>query len=93
MSETDANPVLPLGRRRPSPDVAAPDGSEIRLLVDARQGAVRSSLIEVTLGPGERLPARSGTARLKRSGTCLRAGEGFGAVRRMPLRDPFPLWT
>ena len=53
MSESNANPALPLGRRSPSPDITAPDGSEIRLLVDCRQGAVKSSLVEVTLGPGE----------------------------------------
>lgn len=47
------NPVPPVGRRRPSPDVTASDGSEIRLLIDSSQGAVRSSLVEVRLGPGE----------------------------------------
>jgi mannose-6-phosphate isomerase-like protein (cupin superfamily) len=31
----------------------APDGSEIRLLADARHGGSTSSLVEVTLGSGE----------------------------------------
>ena len=53
MSASNSSPVPPLGRRSPSPDVTAADGSEIRLLVDSRQGAVKSSLVEVTLGPGE----------------------------------------
>ncbi|HCL25894.1 MAG TPA: hypothetical protein DHW65_06060 [Dehalococcoidia bacterium] len=43
----------PPGRRRPEPDTVAPDGSEIRFLVDAHQGAEKSSLVEVTLNPGE----------------------------------------
>ena len=92
MSETDANPILPSGRRRPSPDVTAPDGSEIRLLVDARQGAVRSSLVEVNLGAGEvSRPVWRRT--VEEIWYVLEAREGFGAVLRMPLRNPFPLWT
>ncbi|PKB71836.1 MAG: hypothetical protein BZY87_03550 [SAR202 cluster bacterium Io17-Chloro-G6] len=42
----------PIGRRSRTPDAAAPDGSEISLLVDSLQGATKSSLVEVTLGPG-----------------------------------------
>jgi len=53
MSATDGNAVPPLGHRNPTPDVTAPDGSEIRLLVDTSQGATKSSLVEVTLAPGE----------------------------------------
>ena len=53
MSASNSSPVPPLGHRSPSPDVTAPDGSEIRLLVDSRHGAVKSSLAEVTLGPDE----------------------------------------
>lgn len=53
MSASNGNPIPPVGRRQTSPDVIAPDGSEIRLLVDSRQGAVKSSLVEVTLGVGE----------------------------------------
>ena len=40
-------------RRAEQPDVYAPDGSEIRLLSDARHGASRSSLVEVTLPAGQ----------------------------------------
>ena len=39
-------------RRGEHPDAAAPDGSEIRLLVDERHAA-RSSLVEVTLPAGQ----------------------------------------
>ena len=53
MCASNSSPVIPLGHRSPSPDVTAPDGSEIRLLVDSRHGAVKSSLVEVTLGPDE----------------------------------------
>jgi mannose-6-phosphate isomerase-like protein (cupin superfamily) len=42
--------VPPLGQGNPTPDATAPDGSEIRLLADARQGATKSSLVEVILG-------------------------------------------
>ena len=45
--------VPPPARRNPRPDVFAPDGSEIRLLTDARHGAVKSSLVEVTLPAGQ----------------------------------------
>ncbi len=52
MTASNNDPVPPLGHRSQTPDVTAPDGSEIRLLVDGRQGASKSSLVEVTLGPG-----------------------------------------
>ena len=44
---------LPLSRRAEQPDVLAPDGSEIRLLTDARSGASKSSMVEVTLAAGQ----------------------------------------
>ena len=44
---------LPVSRRAAQPDVYAPDGSEIRLLADARNGAGKSSLVEVTLPAGQ----------------------------------------
>ena len=53
MSASNGSPVLLLGRRSLSLDATAPDGSQIRLLVDSRHGAVKSSLVEVTLGAGE----------------------------------------
>jgi mannose-6-phosphate isomerase-like protein (cupin superfamily) len=50
----DAFPqVPPIGRRAESPDAIAPDGSVIRLLATAAQGATRASLCEVTLGAGQ----------------------------------------
>ena len=52
MTASNNDPVPPLGHRSQTPDVTAPDGSEIRLLVDGRQGGSKSSLVEVTLGPG-----------------------------------------
>ena len=45
--------VPPLGRRSEQPDVTAPDGSEIRLLVDGRHLATKSSMVEVGLPAGE----------------------------------------
>ena len=45
--------TLPLSRRSGQPDVHAPDGSEIRLLTDGRHGAVKSSVVEVTLPAGQ----------------------------------------
>ena len=43
----------PLAHRFDAADLTAPDGSEIRLLIDQRYGAQKSSLVEVTLGPGQ----------------------------------------
>ena len=40
-------------RRSDGVDTIAPDGSEIRLLIDGRHGATRASLCEVTLPAGE----------------------------------------
>jgi len=41
-----------MGRAAREPDAIAPDGSEIRLLAAAAQGATRASLCEVRLAPG-----------------------------------------
>ncbi|MDE2778697.1 MAG: hypothetical protein OXI91_03345 [Chloroflexota bacterium] len=49
-SETD---IPPLSHRSPVPEVIAPDGSEIRLLIDARHFARGASMVEVTLGAGQ----------------------------------------
>ena len=43
----------PLGRRSEALDAMAPDGSEIRFLVAARQAATLSSVVEVTLPAGQ----------------------------------------
>ena len=51
-TEGDA-PPLPLSRRAEQPEAVAPDGSEIRLLTDSRHGAVKSSVVEVTLPAGQ----------------------------------------
>ena len=49
-----SQPPLPLvARRANDPDVTAPDGSAIRLLVDARHSAYRASMVEVTLPAGQ----------------------------------------
>ena len=53
MSDSNGKIIPPLGHLGPTSDVTASDGSEIRLLVDANHGATKSSLVEVTLGPGE----------------------------------------
>ncbi|MBV9851461.1 MAG: cupin domain-containing protein [Armatimonadetes bacterium] len=46
-------PELPY-RRAEIPDVIAPDGAEIRVLVDQARGATRLSLAEALVKPGER---------------------------------------
>lgn len=45
--------VLPLAHRSSDPDVIAPDGSEIRLLVDERHLATGASMVEVVLPAGQ----------------------------------------
>ena len=45
--------VPPLGRRGADADTLAPDGSEIRLLIDHRHLAEKASLCEVTLPAGQ----------------------------------------
>lgn len=45
--------MLQLGHRADRPDTIAPDGSEIRLLVDGRHAATRASLCEVVLPAGQ----------------------------------------
>ena len=50
----NAESLIPPVRRRPDqPDVYAPDGSEIRLLADGRNGATKSSMVEVALAAGQ----------------------------------------
>lgn len=43
---------LPLGRAADAADTRAPDGSEIRILVDAAHGATRASAVDVRLPAG-----------------------------------------
>ena len=45
------SPGLPLGRRESGTVTVAPDGSGIRVLVEARHGATRASLVEAALEP------------------------------------------
>ena len=45
--------IPPISRRSPKPDVFAPDGSEIRLLIDGRHSARGASMVEVTLPAGQ----------------------------------------
>ena len=42
-----------LASRSDLPDVTAPDGSEIRLLIDQRHHAIAASMVEVTLPAGQ----------------------------------------
>ena len=80
MSDSNGDIIPPLGHRSPTPDVIATDGSEIRLLVDARLGAEKSSLVEVILGPGEvTRPVRHRTVE-----EVWYVMEGVGAVWRCP---------
>ena len=53
MNQESNAPHLPLARRNADPDATAPDGSEIRLLIDDRHAARRASLVEVTLAAGQ----------------------------------------
>ena len=43
----------PMGHAKREPDAIAPDGSEIRLLIDQTNQAKRASLVEVTLAEGQ----------------------------------------
>lgn len=45
--------VPPVGRRSAAADATAPDGSEIRLLIDQRHGATQASMVEVLLPAGQ----------------------------------------
>jgi len=79
MSTSDGNFVPPLGQRSLTPNVIAPDGSEIRFSVDASQGATKSSVVEVTLAPGEvTRPVRH--QRLRRFGTFWKGQDRFGGA-------------
>ena len=45
--------IPPLGRRSADADAIAPDGSQIRLLLDERHAATGASMVEVTLRAGQ----------------------------------------
>ena len=45
--------IPPIGHSATPADAMAPDGSEIRLLIDHNHGAGRASLVEVTLPAGQ----------------------------------------
>ena len=51
--EAGNHTIPPLGHRSTNTDVTAPDGSEIRLLVDHRHAALGASMVEVTLPAGQ----------------------------------------
>ena len=53
MSINDFGASPPIGHRTQGADATAPDGSEIRLLVDGRHSALNASLCEVTLPAGQ----------------------------------------
>ena len=53
MSHQDSPATPPVGHRNITSDATAPDGSEIRLLIDGRHLSRRASLCEVTLPPGQ----------------------------------------
>ena len=85
-------PVPAPGRRNTAPDVIAPDGSEIRLLVDQRHLAVGASMVEVVLPAGQvSRPVYHRTVEeiwyiLEGNGLVWRCPEGVEAGR-----DPPPL--
>ncbi len=53
MTQHYSSQVPALASRSDLPDVTAPDGSEIRLLIDQRHQASAASLVEVTLPAGQ----------------------------------------
>ena len=53
MTQPASPTAPPLSQRSHHPDATAPDGPEIRLLVDARHAATKASLCEVTLPAGQ----------------------------------------
>ena len=53
MTQHSSFKVPALASRSDLPDVTAPDGSEIRLLIDQRHQASAASLVEVTLPAGQ----------------------------------------
>ena len=53
MTQRPPQPIPPVSRRSPRPDATAPDGSEIRLLIDQRHQVNRASMCEVTLNAGQ----------------------------------------
>ena len=53
MSQESQKLPLLIGHKNSVPDTTAPDGSEIRLLIDHRHSAGHASLCEVTLSAGQ----------------------------------------
>ena len=53
MAQHSSFQIPPLASRSTLPDVTAPDGSEIRLLIDPRHQASAASMVEVTLPAGQ----------------------------------------
>ena len=53
MSTENSGQIPAIGHCAELPDVTAPDGSEIRLLIDQRHQAQGASMVEVTLPPGQ----------------------------------------
>ena len=84
MSQGPVDPRLPLGRAGLQSDAAAPDGSEVRLIIDHRHGAGRASMVHVTLPAGQvSRPVRHRTAE-----EIWYVLEGRGQVWRCPPGAP-----
>lgn len=87
MSPQNCRTVPPLGHRAEQPDATAPDGSEIRFLIDRRHHARGASVVEVTLPPGQ--VSRPVWHRTVEEMWYIL--EGYGQVWRCPPdTDPFP---
>lgn len=88
--------VPPPSRRAAQPDATAPDGSEIRLLADARHAASRSSMVEVTLPAGQvSRPVYHRTVEeiwyvLEGEGQVWRCPPGEASAGPGPLEEPQP---
>ena len=53
MGQQSTESTAPVGRANTDSDTIAPDGSEIRFLIDKRNAARKASLVEVTLAAGQ----------------------------------------
>lgn len=53
MEQQPLDPIPAIGHRSGQPDTTAPDGSEIRLIIDQRHQARAASMVEVTLPAGQ----------------------------------------
>ena len=71
------------GHRSAHPDATAPDGSEIRLLIDSRHLAQHASLVEVVVAAGQ-VSRPVWHRKVEEAGTSWKARGRSGAARPTP---------